>query len=280
VTAKFSLTLETNGSLVRKSLFEHLSGNPCHIAVTLDGAKPDTHNKIRGSTKSWNHAIQALTAANGFTNVTTQITFNISKRSKSEVADIYELGRDLGVNRIKMNPVFCIKPQQTKNASEFYCEASDFIEIAERFVKVDNNKYPFDVHFALPPALLPEPLRFEPRQCHCCRVNHVLGILCDGSIRPCHGFLDHDAFQLGSIWDPYNLETILLRLSDLPGADPRQLRGVCARCALAPFCGGYCRAQACYDFADPLASNPLCQSTFDAGLFPPDLLIENLLGCQ
>lgn len=278
VDAKFNLVLETNGSLARESLFERLSGITSHVAVTLDGAKPETHNKIRGSVKSWNHAVQALRVAHQFPDVTTQITFNISKRSKSEITDVFELGRELGVNRIKMNPVFCIKPHEVGDASDFYCDPTEFIEVAERFADASRGKYPFEVHFALPPALLPESIRFEPRQCHCCRVNHVLGVLCDGSIRPCHGFLDHDTFQLGHLSAPYDLEEVFRLLDALPGVDPRRLKGVCARCALAPFCGGYCRAQACYDFDDPLASNPLCQNIFEAGNFPSDLLLENLVG--
>jgi radical SAM protein with 4Fe4S-binding SPASM domain len=152
------------------------------------------------------------------------------------------------------------------------------LEIAKEYGNDIRGKFPFEIFLAVPPAVLPDGMRFDQQLCNGCKLDGVLGVLYDGTIRPCHNFIDDDRYVLGSIYEPYDLRLILEKLSGLQGADPLDIKGICSSCLLLSRCMGSCRAQANNDFGGTDAPNWLCQSLYEKGLFPEELLLDGLLG--
>jgi radical SAM protein with 4Fe4S-binding SPASM domain len=84
-------SLTTNGWLVNEDSFPPLDS--CEISI--DGAKPETHDKIRGIKGAWQRAIQAVEIAKS--HCPTKINFVIQSDNYLEITDYCQLAKKLGV---------------------------------------------------------------------------------------------------------------------------------------------------------------------------------------
>jgi len=271
------VALETNGILLTDSHFALLSQGGSHIAITLESLQSNVHDRIRGQHGAWLAAIRSLDRAKAFGAIRTQITFNLTPESKGELRGVCDLGRDLGVNRIKLNPVYRLGPRG-KSKKSLYLSLDDLLQLASEWGEQTVGKYSFHVDLALPPALLPAKFRYEARQCSGCSLGGILGVLYDGAIRPCHDFIfDGTQSLLGSIYENYNVEDLLDRLNKLPGASFLDIGGICSKCALVVHCKGFCRAQAKSDYGSTDKPSRLCSELYDQGRFPAELIAPDIL---
>jgi radical SAM protein with 4Fe4S-binding SPASM domain len=271
------IALETNGALLTAQHLRLLSAAGAHIAVTLESTNPAIHDNIRGQTGSWELGCRALASARELPQITTQITFNLTPFSKNEVVEACNLGLKLGVSRIKLNPIYKIGPRGRTISRNKYLSVDDLIQISAVWTESVRGRYDFIVDLALPPAVVPEPGRYDARQCHGCDISHIIGVIYDGKIRPCHNFIfDDEKSILGSIYEDYSIPEMLQSLKKLPGAEIHQLSGICSRCSLVFRCKGFCRAEANVDFGNTAAPNKLCQELYDSGRFPNHLLLPDI----
>jgi|GEM_PF-4821668 len=276
--AEQRVALETNGSYLSAERLSLLNVAGAHIAITLESVIPETHDRIRGKEGSWDDSVDALRRAAHFSKLTTQITFNLTPRSRSEILSVVSLGKDLGVSRIKLNPIYKIGPRGKTSSNARYLTIEDLLTITRIWANDISQKSKFPVDLSLPPSLLPDPQRFEARQCNGCDLGGILGVMYDGSIRPCHNFLfDGKNSLLGSIYEAYSIPDILHRLRLLPGTSVSKLEGICSRCSLVFRCRGFCRAQANIDLGSTSSATKICQDMYDLGLFPNELLVPALL---
>jgi MoaA/NifB/PqqE/SkfB family radical SAM enzyme len=106
IFAKHSVkqTLLTNGVLVKKKI-ENLAPYLDELIISIDGAKPETHDVIRGLdslnliTEGIKHSKENFPAIN--------ISFRtvIQKNNFREIKDIVQLGLELNINRVSFLPV-------------------------------------------------------------------------------------------------------------------------------------------------------------------------------
>jgi len=92
--------LTTSGWLVDKVPFPPI--DRCEISI--DGATPETHDKIRGIEGSWEQAIHAVKVAKKYCKVT-QLNFVLQPDNYHELIDFCKLTRELEVPQIGLIPV-------------------------------------------------------------------------------------------------------------------------------------------------------------------------------
>lgn len=100
----FKIGISTNGLLLNKSVIEKLSDlNVIKIQISLDGAKKDTHEFIRGT----NTFEQTICSIKGLveSNIPTGITFVCHKGNIHELEEIIQLAGELKVKGIKISPL-------------------------------------------------------------------------------------------------------------------------------------------------------------------------------
>lgn len=271
------VALETNGYHLSERTLELLSPAGAHVAVTLESVQQEQHDLIRGK-GAFLAAVKALRLSKTFSRLTTQFTLNLTPNSRGDLLQACDLGASLGVKRIKLNPIYKIGPRGRSEAKNKYLSIDDLLEIAEIWSEKIHNQYPFYVDLALPPALLPRGSRLDLRQCSGCELGGLLGVLYDGTIRPCHNFIfDKEASRLGSIYAEYSVSELLETLSKMKGASFLEVEGICRSCALLSRCKGFCRAQANVDFGNTSAPNLLCDQLFKSGRFPEELITPPIL---
>lgn len=271
-----TIALETNGFLLDDNTLDLLNGTKTHIALTLESVDPKVHDEIRKRTGSWKAAVDALSRSRSFSSLTSQITFNLTARTVDEIGAACTLGTELGVSRIKFNPIYKIGPRGNPDNTRLYLSPTTLFDATQRWSEFLAQDFPFDVLLAVPPALIPANVPIRKSMCMGCELSALIGVLHDGTIRPCHNFMYSTAHIFGSIYAQYDLNEIRARISSLPGTDPFVLKGICSDCLFLSTCKGFCRAQAQNNFGRTDEPNWLCQVLADSGLFPSELRISKI----
>lgn len=276
--AHVSLAIETNGQLLDNEVLKHLSQTSAHIAVTLESVSASLHDSIRHGDGSWKRAVDGLRLVPAFSTLTSQITLNLTKNTVGDVERICELGSELHVSRIKLNPIYRIGPRGKRTRNDLFLDPIDIRALVSRWGGILDAKHPFQLFLALPPALLSSQAALKPERCHGCDLSILIAVLHDGSIRPCHNFMYSQPHSFGSIYETYDLDTIFDRIKNLPGTSRADLKGICNDCIVANVCRGFCRAQANNSNGSTDAPFQLCQDFADQGLFPAEMRISSVFG--
>jgi len=253
-----AVRLLTNAALLNDEIIDELSEifNPYvdSIHISLDGAKSETYEKIRG-TKFFDkivHNIKKLTDKN--VKVLTVCTVN--KINYDEVVDIYKLSVDLGVysfisgNMIIHNPgheklmvpnndLFKLfyklsqaESPETVLSAKFFSQ-SELINISEVQTILEEPKYQ---------KLLQKYYKnILPRTC---QHNEKIAIQADGTIYLCLEALAHNVAPLGNYRDNSLLEIWENRFDNIL-FQPRRIEDmVCNGCKYNVFCNGGCPVKA------------------------------------
>ncbi len=94
---EMAMSLATNGTLLTKEVVKKLENLNClFVQVSLDGAKPETHDTFRGR-RSFERTIQGIKNAVE-SNMTVGIATTVTKHNYHEVMDIIDLAESLGVD--------------------------------------------------------------------------------------------------------------------------------------------------------------------------------------
>ena len=152
---KLNITMETNGVLIDEDLARFLKGMPhfSFVSVSLDGAKPETHDRMRGVVGSYRQAVSGIKhlIAAGFR---PQIICTLHRGNVSEMTDLIDMAENLGCGSVKFNLV-----QQIGRGQGF--AASQGLGIAEiiqinRHVETDIvPKCKISIYFDIPFAFFP-----------------------------------------------------------------------------------------------------------------------------
>jgi radical SAM protein with 4Fe4S-binding SPASM domain len=159
-----------------------------------------------------------------------------------------------------------------------YLEPEDIAALAETYALEIQDRFPFSVRLALPPALYHPNSHLSEAMCTGCDVGAIIGVLHDGTIRPCHNFMYSDAHNFGSIYEDYDLEAIAHSIRHLPGRNQFDIGGICGDCLMLAKCRGFCRAQAQNEYGTTAAPNRLCQDLHEMGQFPEAMRLSNAFG--
>lgn len=262
--------------LTDEAIEQMVSSGVKAVSLSLDGAKPDTHDGVRGIPGHFEKTIPAIRALVD-AGLTVQINTTVMSRNLDELADIAQIVKDTGASIWEVfflvhvgrgESTDSITPQEHEEVCHFLFDASHYgfiIRTVEgpffRRVVVQRREDPDavptgDVYRELAGQLvqkLGEP--GERSSAHTASTRDGKGIVFvahNGEVYPA-GFLPLD---LGSVRDLplaeiYRENPVLLSIRSM------QFGGRCGRCDFADLCGGS-RARAFASTGDPLGEDPAC----------------------
>jgi SynChlorMet cassette radical SAM/SPASM protein ScmF len=264
------LSIETNGTLLNNKIAQYLKEKSTlnFIAVSIDGATPESHDAFRGVRGSFEKACQAVRhlAQVGFH---PQIIMSIHAGNLDEAEDIVHLGEELGAGSVKLGLV------SSSGRGDHMAQRNQVLELPKlmefgKWVENDlQQKARIPVYYNWPAAFfnIKNLMRFDGFSCH---ILNILGILHTGQIsicgigsqekELCFGTLGEDSIY--SIWtqNPFLLQF----RKDIPD----KFEGVCAECILRTRCLGNCVAQNYHIHKRLTAPFWICQQADKAGFFP------------
>jgi radical SAM protein with 4Fe4S-binding SPASM domain len=275
--------LATNGTLINSGVAEHIRDSGIvRVAVSLDGATAEVHNKLRRVETSFERAIEGIGHLRD-KNVPFQINITLTKHNAHQLQDVYELAKSLGavaVHVFMLVPVGCgqvlaqtdmLSPQQYERMLVEICRLDGRGELQikvtcgphyERVIR-EQGLYKARQATGHPAGSVPG------RNSHgsskgCLAGLGVLFVAHQGNVFPC-GYLP---VNCGSILET-RLKDIWLNSKDLARMrDCESLEGKCGLCGYREVCGG-CRARAYAATGNYMAEEPFC------AYIPPQAVSES-----
>ena len=263
------IIIETNGTLVDDEMARFLKSRPAmnFISVSLDGARAETHEELRGVPGSYERAvggIKALAAA-GFR---PQMICTLHTGNVAEIDDILDLAGLLGCGSVKFNHIQRIGRGE-RLAQERGLTIETIIWLYRKLVANRKNGHSPTIFFDIPMAFRPIRALLKGVQGYCSVLN-ILGVLSGGEMSLCgvgvtvpeliYGNLEKD--KLGDIWR----EAAGLR--DLRSCIPGGLEGICGNCLHKDLCLGDCLAYNYYESRTLTGAYYFCRYAEERGLFP------------
>jgi radical SAM protein with 4Fe4S-binding SPASM domain len=253
-------SISTNGTLLDTSCVNHLKAlNIDHVCISLDGAKPETHDRIRNKKGTYKKTI------NGIKNcvkagINTQMSTVFMKNNINELVDIYNLLDSLNADgwyiydfvpagRGKELQKEVLNPKQRKRLFEYLQDLAVSSKMTIKpypYLITINSACGTDTYFYKKYGRLTELFK------GCLSARWVCYISSNGDLHPCHllphklGNLKQETFE--DIWLNKN-NPVLRELRDRT-----LLKGNCGNCKYRDVCGG-CRAQAFWKTGDYLESD-------------------------
>lgn len=301
VALGFRMALATNGTLVDQAVADRIArGGFSRVAISLDGARPGTHDRFRGLPGSHGRAIAGVEALRR-AGVSVQINSTIAKHNVAELPDLLQLALDLGADALHLFmlvPVGCgveIAPAEMLPADEYErvlqwfddrsksCPidlkatcAPHYYRIRAQRLEQDRRRGDSSGTFIAPGTrakAAPQLLAGGGHGQHlstmtrgCLAGTGVCFVSNEGAVYPC-GYLPVSAGstrerRFAEIW---NGSPVFAQLRDLD-----RLEGKCGGCRFDAICGG-CRARAYAATGSFLAEEPFCtyRPDLDGGAIPP-----------
>ncbi|NMW22622.1 MAG: SynChlorMet cassette radical SAM/SPASM protein ScmF [Chlorobiaceae bacterium] len=272
-TEELRLKVETNGVLCTPELAVQLKGasKNTFVSVSIDGAKAETHEWVRGVEGSFDAAWQGVRnlVQAGFK---PQVIMSIMRRNNDEMEAVVRLAEQNGAGSVKFNLV------QPTARGEAMHEANETLSIQEL---IDLGAW---VEHTLSKTttlrlLYSHPMAFRPlgkmfgdngEGCGLCGILGILGVLANGSYALCgigetvpDMVFGHAATnRLEEVWKTSAV------LNELREGFPAKLKGICGDCLMKGICLGSCVAQNYYSSKDLWAPFWYCEEARTAGLFP------------
>lgn len=102
-----AVSINTNGTLLTEPIVRRLDNYGClfKTQVSLDGARPGTHDSIRGCPGAWEVAVRTLARLNGLRGCVA-IACVLMEGNHQEAGELVDLAADLGVDRISFGHLF------------------------------------------------------------------------------------------------------------------------------------------------------------------------------
>jgi AdoMet-dependent heme synthase len=293
VESGFRMALATNGTLVNERVAAKIAdAGFSRVAISLDGANPDTHDRFRGLPGS--HAL-ALRGLNHLRNegVSVQINSTIAKHNVGEVPELLDLALGIGADALHLFmlvPVGCgleIAPTEMLPADEYErvlhwfdeqsksCPidlkatcAPHYYRIRAQRIEQERSRGDRSSSFIAPgtkakaaPTFTTHTAGAHPHGGQhlsamtrgCLAGTSVCFISNEGAVYPC-GYLPVSAghTKVQRFADIWNDSPVFHDLRD-----PEALEGKCGECRYQSLCGG-CRARAYAATGSFLAEEPFC----------------------
>jgi len=253
-------SISTNGILLNEDCIKRLKKLKIdHVCISLDGAKPETHDHIRNRKGTYEKTINGIKKCVN-AGIDTQISTVFMKSNIDELVDIYNLLKSFDVDgwyvydfipagRGRELQDEILQPEQRQ---QLFAQLQDFAVSSDMSIK----PYPYSI--TINPAYGKDTYfykkygRLTGLFKGCLAARWVCHISSNGYLHPCHllphklGNLKQQAF--GDIWFD-NSNPILKELRDRT-----LLKGKCGMCRYRDICGG-CRARAFWSTGDYLESD-------------------------
>ena len=266
---EFRLAVETNGTLVNEKMTEELVKCNPFVAISLDAADANLHDKIRGVQGAFKKTVNGIKnlVSNG---IKPQIIFTLMKENSNQVEKIAKLAERLGASSLKINVL-----QRVARAEKLYeggqaLTVEEYMELGKKIYGEITKSAKIKIFYDVPMAFQPVTKIYQGESCGLCGICSIIGVLANGSYALCgigehipelvFGNVKND--KLADIWK--NNKTIQKIQNDLVD----NLQGICSSCLFKSACLGKCLAQNYYDSKNLFASYWFCEQAHEKGLFP------------
>lgn len=271
-----SFTIETNGTLLTKSIVQRLKEyNIRLLSLSLDGSIPKTHDKIRGvkgSLEKAVHAIQLLIESE----INPQIIFCLQKSNAADLEETIRLAYKLKVKSFEINPLALLEENYSKKKGCEGLPIEELLLLEKKIEKEFPKRYPgMHIDLYIPPALKGMK-ELSLNKLSTCNVLNICGILSNGDVSMCGVGRRKRAMVVGNvkvnsvaqIWKGGTL------FREIREKVPSQLKGICGSCLFKYHCLGFCRADVLFNGQSLLDPNNFCEETFQKGLFPKSRVLD------
>jgi len=246
------------------------------MSVSLDGASPETHDRLRGVPGTWLETINALRLAKQ-SGLRAQINTTIMRSNINELADIFRIARETGA--VAWEVFFLIRtgrgasleslePSECEEVMHFLFDAAHYgvpVRTAEgpQFRRVrtqrQNGGSASNGEFYRRLTARLRTLEGDPTSPPSLKSTAtrdgkgILFVAHDGEVYP-SGFLPVTAGKLpeDNLGAIYRSNPLFVALRD-----PSKLKGRCGRCEYREICGGS-RSRAFAEYGDPFEEDPAC----------------------
>jgi len=266
---KLNVTMETNGVLIDEDLARFLKGIPhfSSVSVSLDGAKPETNDWMRGVAGSYQQALSGVKhlIAAGFR---PQIICTLHRGNVAEMTELIDMAENLGCGSVKFNLVQHIGRGRGFAASHGL-RIAEIIQLNRQVETEIAPKYKIPIFFDIPIAFFPIH-KLLNRSLGKCGILNVLGLLSGGEMALCGIGTTRPELIYGHIADD-DLQKVWYespKLKQLREQIPGRLEGICARCLHRDTCLGTCVANNFHESGRLNAAYFFCQKAQELGLFP------------
>jgi radical SAM protein with 4Fe4S-binding SPASM domain len=262
--------ISTNGTLITPEVARLLAEAKIrYVGVSLDSARPESHDRFRGVSGAHAMALQGLKNARD-AGLRTGLRVTLTRDNWHEVPALLEMALNQNI------PRFClyhlvptgrgagiadrdVTPEQRRSVIKFLAEAA--VELKGKEIEILTTDSPMDGAYLL------ELLKGDPRRENVARLlknaggcstgTKVANINHRGDVHPCHfmpqvvvGNVRERSFR--DIWidNPVQELLELRRIKE-------NLKGACGKCEYLDLCGG-CRQKAKFFKGDILAEDPTC----------------------
>lgn len=257
----------SNGTLIDVEMADKMkSAGVKEVQISIDGAKPETHDSFRGEEGAFHEAMQGVRACKQV-GLPFQFGMVIRKQSLPEIPEMLELAVESGANaaeffdlvqvpRVRQAcPEEVLSTAERKDVVEWLAEAQRECPIVIRLpgcpmyplTLKEKNVQP--AHF---PAQLLRRIPYYERGCAAGMPNGYVTILPNGDVIPCMLLqVKVGNVRVASIARIWEDSPILASLRS------RNLEGGCGECSYRSTCAG-CRGRAYEETGNTLASDPGC----------------------
>jgi radical SAM protein with 4Fe4S-binding SPASM domain len=265
----FLLSIVSNGTLIDPVRVEKLRSYPeCNILISLDGDR-ENHDRIRGRKGAHAETVKEIAALRE-AGIAVQVNATIIKTNFGDVAYLARLSRDLDVAMrfSLLNPYNGRGPNQAPQA----LDVEEILRLRE-FCHV-LRQCGSRVFLNIPPLLLHAEDVLPIRSPSCGWTKSYCGVTYDGNVTICGVAGADESLYVGNVREtPFDELWLTAPLfQKLRAMDHNDLTGVCGRCPVKAECGGACRLSAYKSKQDFAASYGMCQTFYDLGYIPEDVL--------
>jgi len=255
---KLKTVIGSNGSNLTKDFIKKLKNSGCQgIALSLDGAKPTTHDEWRGVEGSWEKVIESANNCRKL-GLQFQIAPLITNKNFNEFTDISNIAKDLGANALE---IFDFVPSgRGRNNAQYELTTNARKELVDKIISLQkNNDMIFRViglpqYWVMVEKTVPlDEILFKFVRSCCAAGTRYITILPNGDVIPCMLL----QIKLGNVReqrliDIWQNSPILKKLRNR-----ENLKGKCGICKYKLTCSG-ARCKAYEKTGDMLAEDPTC----------------------
>jgi SynChlorMet cassette radical SAM/SPASM protein ScmF len=270
------LVVETNGLACTPEIAAAIKrcSNP-FVSVSLDGAKAETHNWVRGVDIAYDGAL------NGVRNLVEvgihpQLIMSLVRRNKDQIEELVQLAEKIGAGSVKFNlvaPVMDRGEQLAENNETL--NIKEFIELGKKIEQEIQPKSKIRLCYSHPFAFKSLSAMFEKHDTGRCGIFGIIGVLGSGKYALCGIgenipemiFGDAEKDKLADIW---HNNTMLKQIRE---GLPSKLEGICGDCIMKSMCLGQCVANNYFVHHNLFGSHWFCEEAHKMKLFPESRLV-------
>ena len=264
------LTIETNATLMTPEIAKYLKGNSSlgFVSVSIDGAKPETHDAFRGVPGSYAKAVAGIKMLVDV-GYHPQVIMSLHSGNVDEIENLVHLAEGWGAGSVKFN---LIQPSGRGEQMKIHGHVLDIKQLIKigRWIEHDLQKR------SIIPLIYGWPIIFNSinylmkYRDGCCGILNILGILANGSLAMCGIGMEIPDLNYGTLGKE-SVEKIWISnsiLKQLRQDLPIKLEGVCSDCLFKNQCLGSCLAENFLQSHQLTSPFWFCQQANELKLFP------------